>query len=307
MMNQKIVLVVSAVLFSLVLLVAGLNCEVAEANFVPGPPGIVFKSPVNKTYNLGSLSLNVTLSAFFDFENATRQVEYSLDGKENVSVPTVYWGLGEDFFSTVTAQADLPVLTEGSHNLTVYATYYDGLYNLTTDNSRTSHFTIDFKAPYISIISPKPQEYNTTTVALNFTVDKPVSSISYRLDHKPPTPITGNTTLTDLSDGYYALTIYATTASENMGISETVRFRIDQKTPSPSPSPTTPASPTQSPQPSQSPSPSSSPSQTPLPSPSIPEFPTWLIPVLLPLLLASIVFWKKNKQNSKTFPDLRAL
>ncbi|MCW4006536.1 MAG: hypothetical protein NWF04_08110 [Candidatus Bathyarchaeota archaeon] len=278
------------VLGLLVLLPAGLEFEVAEANFVPGPPGIVFGSPANKTYNSGSLLLNVTLSAFFDFENATRQVEYSLDGEENVSVSTVYLGLGEDFFSTVTAQAALPVLPQGKHNITVYATYC-GIYNLTTENSKTSHFTIDFNAPYLSILSPTTSTYKTPSVALTFTVDKPVSTMSYRLDHNPPVSITGNTTLTNLSDGYHNLFVYAATTSENTGVSETIRFNINPNTLSP-----TPTLPSQTP-PS---SPSTSPSQTLKPSPSVPEFPAWVIMFACVVVLPAVAVLAKRMQKSRS-------
>jgi len=142
------------------------------------------------------------MMTFFDQGNVTRIVEYSLDRQENITIPTIYEGYGEDHFSTVTALVSLPTLPEGSHSITVYATYHFPNYgNYTTEKSTTSFFTIDYTSPYISILTPKTQAYNTPDISLTFTTDKPVSAISYKLDGKANVPINGNTTLTGLSEG----------------------------------------------------------------------------------------------------------
>jgi hypothetical protein len=81
--------------------------------------------------------------------------------------------------------------------------------------------------PYVSILTPKTQEYNMVDVPLTFTVDKPVSAISYKLDGKANVPIDGNTTLTGLSDGVHRIVIYVTDTLGTTGISETVLFFIN--------------------------------------------------------------------------------
>jgi len=228
-MSGKIAVLAIISLIFLASLIAGLKAiEIAEANFVPGPPSIFIASPANKTYNTQPIYLNLTMMTFFDHGNGSRIVEYSLDGQKNVTTPTVYEGYDEDHFSTVTASAILPTLPEGSHSITVYATYHFPNYgNYTTEKSATSFFTINYASPYISILTPKTQEYNTTDIPITFTIDKPVSTINYKLDGKANVPINGNTTLIGLSEGTHIIAIYANDVFGTEGVSETIRFYIN--------------------------------------------------------------------------------
>ena len=120
--------------------------EVAEANFVPGPPFIVIESPEeNRLYATSSVWLNVTLRAFYDSDswNVSRVVKCSLDGDENITIPVVYEGLDEDYFSIVTGSFLLSDLSDGSYSMTVYATY-DFLepWNLFYSDVKTVSFVI---------------------------------------------------------------------------------------------------------------------------------------------------------------------
>ena len=131
-------------------LVSGINAvKIVTANFVPGPPSIFIDSPeTNKTYTTNSIWLNITLKAFFDSGNVSRIVECSLDGKENTSIPVVYEGLDEDYFSTVTGSLLLSDLTEGSYSMTVYATYHFlEPWKLFYSNSETVNFVIELPKP----------------------------------------------------------------------------------------------------------------------------------------------------------------
>jgi hypothetical protein len=118
--------------------------EVAEANFLPCPPSILIDSPIDKTYNTNSVWLNITLKTWFDSGNASRVVECSLDGKENITIPLVSAAY-EDTFSTVTGSLVLLDLSESSHSITVYATYTYGTYS--TSNSLTTNFIIVLPEP----------------------------------------------------------------------------------------------------------------------------------------------------------------
>jgi predicted membrane-bound mannosyltransferase len=51
--------------------------------------------------------------------------------------------------------------------------------------------------------------------------------MGYSLDSQPKVQITGNTTLTGLSNGAHNLTVYAQDVAGNMGVSETVYFRVE--------------------------------------------------------------------------------
>lgn len=241
-MKKTVVVSIFALLLSISAPIWLFAFYTVDANFVPGIPFIRIVSPANKTYNVNLIPLNITISTFFDFGRGPRIVEYSLDGKENITISTEYQGLDENYFSTVTGFTQLPELSEGSHTITVYATYrFPDYGEYVTSDSKTVTFTIDSDSPYVTVLSPENYaKYNTTSVPLIFTVDKPFSKLSYRLDGAADIPIDGNITLTGLPVGLHKLAVYATNAQEATGISETVSFEIMEETalPSPSPSPT---------------------------------------------------------------------
>jgi hypothetical protein len=62
----------------------------------------------------------------------------------------------------------------------------------------------------IEILSPKNNKiYATNSIPLTFTINKTASWIAYSLDGQANITITGNTTLTDLQDGWHNVTVYA--------------------------------------------------------------------------------------------------
>jgi hypothetical protein len=69
---------------------------------------------------------------------------------------------------------------------------------------------------------------------LNFSINEPVSQITYSLDGQENVTIAGNTTLADLSAGTHNVTVYAWDTAGNVGASETVTFTV-------TPFPTAPA------------------------------------------------------------------
>lgn len=88
---------------------------------------------------------------------------------------------------------------------------------------------------YIAIEFLLPQNYNSTSSSfpLNFTVDRPVTEITYTLDNQEPTSISGNTTLINLSNGRHTVTIYARNEFGHTGTSDTLIFNIDASEPFP--------------------------------------------------------------------------
>ena len=84
----------------------------------------------------------------------------------------------------------------------------------------------DIMPPTISILSPENKRYTVNDVPLTFTVSKASSWIGYSLDGQSNVTITGNKTLTGLSDGIHTVTVYANDTAGNMGYSETVYFTI---------------------------------------------------------------------------------
>ena len=102
----------------------------------------------------------------------------------------------------------------------------------------TPDWLYDDTAPEIAVSSPQNKTYHAVDVALEFTVNEPVSSLSYALDGENPVEISGNTTLTGLSYGAHNITVHAVDAADNTGTSETVLFATAE--PEPEPFPTLP-------------------------------------------------------------------
>ena len=98
-------------------------------------------------------------------------------------------------------------------------------------------FTIDTTHPSISVLTMENKTYDTSEVALSFTVSEPVSQISYSLDGQDNVTIAGNTTLTGLSDGEHSLTVYAIDVAGYVGASETVNFSVEVPEPTIAPEP----------------------------------------------------------------------
>jgi parallel beta-helix repeat protein len=90
--------------------------------------------------------------------------------------------------------------------------------------------------PRVSLVSPLNQTYDDSDVPLNFSVNvlSPIKSVNwtgYSLDGQQNVTVTGNTTLTGLSNGSHNVTVYGNDTYGNMAASETVTFTIPQPFP----------------------------------------------------------------------------
>lgn len=86
---------------------------------------------------------------------------------------------------------------------------------------------VDIAPPFIFVLSPENKTYTVNDVLLNFTVNESTSWIGYCLDGQANVTILGNMTLSDLSEGFHSLEIYAEDIAGNIGASGIVRFAID--------------------------------------------------------------------------------
>ncbi len=161
-------------------------------------PKVQITSPENKTYQQVSLTFTVNRGVAW--------MGYSLDNQANV---------------TVTSETKLVGLSQGTHQITMYANDSSG--NMGTSNM--VYFSIDSKAPTIVIISPTNQSYDSTDVQLLFSTDEINATLAYSLDGQASEPVIGNMTLVALSNGAHRITIYATDTIGNIG-EETVYFDI---------------------------------------------------------------------------------
>jgi hypothetical protein len=92
--------------------------------FTVEPPQVLILSPQTTTYNKSSVSL------MYSINEATSQIHYSLDGQKNI---------------TDTGNSTLNDLSNGSHNVTVYAADMFG--NI---GSQTVNFTIEKSEPFLT-------------------------------------------------------------------------------------------------------------------------------------------------------------
>jgi hypothetical protein len=143
-----------------------------------------------------------------------QRIYYSLDGG-----PSVYFDFTtlrnsswwpDKIGYVVGAKVDLEKLSEGSHNVNAYSVDSDG--KVIASSSRT--FTVDsqYQVTVVEILSPKNITYSTREIPLIFTVNGEFKNASYHFLPPSPVrgnitgfPITGNTTLTGLTDGFYRI------------------------------------------------------------------------------------------------------
>ncbi len=81
---------------------------------------------------------------------------------------------------------------------------------------------------FITVLSPEnKRRYTTTSVPLNFTTSKATSWMCYSLDGGKNVTISGNTNLTNLTDGTHSVAVYFKEASANTIYSNKVDFSIE--------------------------------------------------------------------------------
>ena len=165
-------------------------------------PTIEIISPQNITYSTTSMDLNFTVN------EDTSWIGYSLNGAENTSISgnTVLFGL-----------------SEGSHSVVVFANDTAG----NTGESNAVYFSVDTTPPTITIHSPRSLTYSSSVISLRFSVSEETSWIGYGLDGKNNITISGNTTISGLSEGSHSLVVYANDTVDNLGKSATVYFVVD--------------------------------------------------------------------------------
>ncbi len=147
------------------------------------PPTVQITSPENKTY------AEITLA--FTINRGTQWMGYSLDNQANV---------------TIQAETKLSTLSQGAHNITIYAN--DTLGNMGFSN--TVFFYVDTLPPKIEITLPQNKSYESTDIQLTFTVNEAVTYLAYSLDGQQNVKINGNLTLPALTSGTHRLTLFAT-------------------------------------------------------------------------------------------------
>jgi hypothetical protein len=116
MKRTALALTLILALFSVMFGVKVVN--IAKAS-LPITSGIKIISPTNATYSPGLLTLKVSVNALVA-RNINYSMAYSLDGKNNNTIPVAIQTRPKSFIGIITGLVPLPELSEGSHRITVY-------------------------------------------------------------------------------------------------------------------------------------------------------------------------------------------
>jgi len=139
-----------------------------------------------------------------------------------------------------------PLITDGYGNFTgiisVLNQTTSGIYTVRAvdemENGATATFTVTIEVPeqtqtvpentslVISVLSPENRTYSVRDVPLEYTVNRAFYSATYSLDAQANVTITGNITLTGLSEGPHSIVIYIEDVPGNISSSETVYFTV---------------------------------------------------------------------------------
>jgi hypothetical protein len=199
----------------------------------------IFSPQQNNKYNASSILLNFTVEAY----ESIYDVGYSLDGVtvervnnftkiSEVLAPEIRNLTPNWVRVTFMSNLFLSYLSEGKHSVTVYQGFqYQNRYEVSA--YAYVNFTIGDVPPNIRVLSPEAKVYNTSDVQLNFTVDEPVSQVTYSLDGQDTVTVVGNTTLADVLEGEHNVTVYAIDSGGKVGTSETIIFTIAKDPESP--------------------------------------------------------------------------
>jgi hypothetical protein len=141
------------------------------------------------------------------------------------------WTFGADFparrFNFGVAVVNDMLYAIGGHT---YDTGRNGYVETVAVNEQYTPMGYGTVPPAVHVVSPENKTYVSSNVSLAFTVNKPALRMGYSLDGQNNVTITGNTTLSGLSNGLHNITVYANDEFENTGASETVTFTIAKET-----------------------------------------------------------------------------
>jgi hypothetical protein len=213
------------------------------------PPKISIFSPENNiAYNTNYVALTFNVSGPTGptvNQPIVMEIYYKADWLENNV--TVYKYTSDPYsgyptngaYTEYSVNLNLTEIPEGNHNIKVIADYH-GWYIPSNDphtlsmngfsisgSSAVSFTIVDTTPPRISVLSLENKTYYTSNIPLNFTVSESVSQVTYSLDRQENVTISGNTTLTGLSNGLHNVTVYACDSAGNIDASDTIHFNVE--------------------------------------------------------------------------------
>jgi N-acetylneuraminic acid mutarotase len=107
-----------------------------------------------------------------------------------------------------------------------YAISGIGIFTPLYSNEQYTPFGYGTIPPDVAVVSPEYGSYNSSSVSLTFSVSRLALWLGYSLDGQENVTVSGNTTITGLSNGLHNVTVYAKDEFGNTGFSETAFFTI---------------------------------------------------------------------------------
>jgi len=205
-------------------------------------PIIKITSPKeNATYTNGTINVCFTVTGSNNPIFYAMSLLGSYKGDWMKDFQRAYGQVGEDFGE----HYEIPIFLQynfnvtgipfGEHSLLIkaYGTAYFHNNNHTIPSygcSLATTLCVNFSVrtnPIITFPSLQNATFETSSLPLNFTVDHPVSEMVYCIDGQETVPISGNTTLTGLSNGQHNVTVYATDEFGNTDASNILFFNVN--------------------------------------------------------------------------------
>jgi hypothetical protein len=195
-------------------------------------PREYLNSPLNQTYSTNSIlaSATIEISERVYTKQNPDWIEFYLDGgTENhrtFRVPATQFGNSSDGWLVFHGETMMDV-PDGDHRLEIgfrssqLGTVYPAIvyFRVEANNPNASVLSI-------SVLSPATKTYNDSSIPLSFAVNEPISSAKYYLNSQSYSTST-NTTLINLPNGQYNLTVCVTDLGGRVGVSETVYFTVE--------------------------------------------------------------------------------
>jgi hypothetical protein len=200
--------------------------DVPSGSILQSPTIIILSPQDNETFSSNNVTLKVNVgSQSWIIMGVYYEADW-IEGYHRIFTFQPSWGYVMSLKVAITA--NFTEIPDGRHNITVYSNTHDG-----SHASSSVFFITDTSSPRISVLSIENKTYSPNELWLNFTTDEPTSWIGYCLDGKANLTISGNTTLSGLSNGSHSVVIYANDTAGNSGASELVTFSIDTPEPFP--------------------------------------------------------------------------
>jgi hypothetical protein len=221
------------------------------------PPTLSILSPTNSTaYASSNVTLNFNVN-ITEIENTISQSDNWLENRlyyyKPLTLNEVYykasWQLNRvDLETSASAfSINFTNVPEGSRWIEVYATVEGGIRTSSREIqdfftayvyyesfkfvcSSMVNFTIDTTPPTAAILYLENKTYSST-VPLDFVTNEPISQSLMSIDGLQNVTITGNTTLSALTNGAHNVTVFVKDKAGNAGASQTITFTITESFP----------------------------------------------------------------------------